>query len=35
MNQQLVQALDSLARERGVDRATLVETLENSILSAA
>ncbi|HVP37862.1 MAG TPA: transcription termination factor NusA [Candidatus Saccharimonadales bacterium] len=35
MNQQLVQALESLARERGVDRATLVETLENSILSAA
>lgn len=35
MSQQLVQALESLARERGVDRATLVETLENSILSAA
>src|SRR5438552_1581040 len=35
MNQELVQALESLARERGVDRTTLVETLENSILSAA
>ncbi len=35
MNQELVQALESLARERGVDRLTLVETLENSILSAA
>jgi transcription termination/antitermination protein NusA len=35
MNQGLVQALEALARERGVDRATLVETLENSIASAA